>query len=342
MIQGVCPLIDRAQWSRADLEIFVEVSETSSLNQAAKHLDVHQSTLTGRLTTLEQTLGFKLFDRSPAGATITERGALFLEEAKRILITLSSFDSRTSAPEPDRSSHVEIAATDGLIAYWLVPWLRRLIETRPDATVDMFVTATRPAPYSSGTDIQVSLVRPELEDLVVRPLGRLNFLLYASRDYVEKNGEPTSLSELSQHRFVNHHMSNAARGEWYAWNKMPDISDQMFFQSNLSSAVFSAVDHGLGIGMLPSYASHFNKDLVPLAIDVDVHCDLYLSYLKTARNHEMKRVTADWLMDIFDKDEFPYFGKAFVNPRFRTNVQRRRHLSVRLPGVTGALGEEID
>jgi DNA-binding transcriptional LysR family regulator len=71
------------------LENFMEVAREKSFSRAAKTLFVSQSTLTQQIASLEQELGFTLFDRSSRKVELTAAGACFLERTQHILYELN-------------------------------------------------------------------------------------------------------------------------------------------------------------------------------------------------------------------------------------------------------------
>lgn len=67
------------------IEYFVETSNYSSFNEAAKNLFISQPSLSAAIATLEKELGFKLFIRTKHGIELSTAGKLILPEAKQML-----------------------------------------------------------------------------------------------------------------------------------------------------------------------------------------------------------------------------------------------------------------
>lgn len=66
------------------LQYFITIAETNSLNKAAEQLYVSQPSLTSSMKELEKELGITLFYRSGRGVTLTNDGTEFLLYAKQI------------------------------------------------------------------------------------------------------------------------------------------------------------------------------------------------------------------------------------------------------------------
>ncbi len=67
------------------LENVVEIAKNESINRAAIELHLAQQSLMSSLNSLENELGFKIFERSRKGVTPSKAGATFLEEARTVL-----------------------------------------------------------------------------------------------------------------------------------------------------------------------------------------------------------------------------------------------------------------
>ncbi|HIR09262.1 MAG TPA: LysR family transcriptional regulator [Candidatus Avoscillospira stercoripullorum] len=75
------------------LQYIVEIERTRSISQAAKNLYLSQPNLSRVLHELEEQLGFAIFERTSRGVMPTDRGALFLQYARRILMEMESIEA---------------------------------------------------------------------------------------------------------------------------------------------------------------------------------------------------------------------------------------------------------
>lgn len=67
------------------LKYLIELSDSSSINEAAHKLCVSQSSLSKSLRLMEEELGFSLFFRSNTGIELTDMGKVVLEDAKKVV-----------------------------------------------------------------------------------------------------------------------------------------------------------------------------------------------------------------------------------------------------------------
>ena len=67
------------------IEEFMVIADSGSLTKAAEKLYISQSALTKQMNSLEESLGFKLFERSNKGVRLTNAGETFYADMKVIL-----------------------------------------------------------------------------------------------------------------------------------------------------------------------------------------------------------------------------------------------------------------
>ncbi|WP_342069125.1 LysR family transcriptional regulator [Yoonia algicola] len=66
------------------IDTFLDLCETKSFNRTAERLGVTQSTVSGRIRSLEATLGVKLFQRSRSGTSLSVQGLRFEPHARSL------------------------------------------------------------------------------------------------------------------------------------------------------------------------------------------------------------------------------------------------------------------
>lgn len=66
------------------IEYLIELAQTLNFNQAAENLFISQPTLSYQIKSIEEEIGFKIFDRTKKGVTITPAGEQFLTSLRNI------------------------------------------------------------------------------------------------------------------------------------------------------------------------------------------------------------------------------------------------------------------
>ena len=165
-------------------------------------------------------------------------------------------------------------------------------------------------------DVAIQLVEPTALDMKVVKLGRLHVMWFASQNYIELFGAPTTYEELVKHRLVMQFADQTAGDEAFeAWFPGLRHKDVLVMRNNVSSANYWAIAKGAGVGVLPTYASALGSDVVPLNIP-NMHrpFDIYLTYHPDLSRVPRVRKLIDWLIKAFNSRRFPWFRDEFIHP----------------------------
>ncbi len=87
---------------------FVAVAEAGHLTRAAERLHLSQPALSAQIKALEDELGVQLFERGPAGMTLTVTGKRLLPEAAKVLADAASLHGKARAMEGAVAGHVRV------------------------------------------------------------------------------------------------------------------------------------------------------------------------------------------------------------------------------------------
>jgi DNA-binding transcriptional LysR family regulator len=84
---------DRSRFSNFDLNlrslnIFVQVAESGSISQSARLMGLTQSAVSQTIASLEQCIGVQLFDRDVRPMALTRSGAILLDKARGVLLSV--------------------------------------------------------------------------------------------------------------------------------------------------------------------------------------------------------------------------------------------------------------
>jgi DNA-binding transcriptional LysR family regulator len=163
------------------LQSFLAVARTGKLTVAAKRLGVDHSTLSRRLTTLEASLGAKVFERALSGYTLTHQGENLLARAEAMESTALAIQSDVGEGRSQVSGTVRIGAPDGFGTAFLAPVIGELAAAQPDLHIDIVATPRSFSLSKREADIAIGLSRPAHGRLHVRKLTDYRLGLYAAK-----------------------------------------------------------------------------------------------------------------------------------------------------------------
>jgi DNA-binding transcriptional LysR family regulator len=133
---------------------FLIIAETGSFIDAARRMNVAQSTVSTRMKTLEELLGQPLFARSKTGAGLTAAGVQFQKHALAFVRVWQHAQLEVGIAEQHRD-HLSVAASASLWDGFLLRWVAGMRETIPDIAVT--------ASVGEGTAIIQRLVEGTLD-----------------------------------------------------------------------------------------------------------------------------------------------------------------------------------
>ena len=331
-------LLERTSWD--DLRIFVIAARQLSFRKAAATIRTSSSTVVRRIERLEDSLGVRLFDRLPEGVALTSEGRSVFAAAQQM--ERASLSVRAQLDQDlARRGVVRCGVTEGLGTFWIVPHLAEFSRTHPKTIVDLRCSTESADVLRMEADVAIQLTRPDRADQVATRLGRLHIYPFASRRYVETYGVPRSAADMSKHRIVEQTGPQLDEAIVPRLLGLPDIEDVISIRTNASAAHFYAVEMGVGIGGLATYAPALGADVVPVDIGVRHQLDIWMTYHPDVRSVPRVVTFTEWLRSLFDPKRYPWFADEFIHPNdlrkpdtpARLDVAKTRPLVTRAPDI---------
>jgi DNA-binding transcriptional LysR family regulator len=187
------------------IDCFIKVADARSLSNAAKLHRLPKSTLSHKIRQLEDRLGVALFVREGRNMQLTDAGTEFLDHAHRIQATCDSAEAAIIAMRQDIGGTLTIGSTGEFGTSFTSELLFAFRQRHPQVKIDMIFLSPgylfAPQRHQAFDGI-FSWGEPSQVDYVARRLTGASFGLYASPDYLARNGTPASPAELHDHRSI--------------------------------------------------------------------------------------------------------------------------------------------
>jgi DNA-binding transcriptional LysR family regulator len=313
MEQPIGPVpLDRISWD--DLRVFVVVARTLSFRKAATTLRTSSSTVVRRMERLEESFGFRLFDRLPEGVGLTAEGRSVYASAQQMERASYSLRAQLEQDVTTRGT-VRCSVTEGLGALWILPHVAQFSRTHPTTLIDLRCSMEVADILRMEADVAVQLTKPDRPDVKAVRLGRMHIYPFASRGYIETYGLPKTREEFVRHRIVHQQGSQVEEGVAQRVLGIPNIEGLVALRTNGSFVHLCAVELGMGIGGLGTYIVAIGTDLIPIDVGIRHQVDIWMTYHPDARSIRRVAVFIDWLRTLFDPKRYPWFGDEFIHPR---------------------------
>ena len=124
-------------WDWDDLRFFLSVCRTNSFVAAAGRLHVTHSTVSRRITALENALNTQLFLRTEKGCRLTPAGEALLPYVEKLETTVMNLDESIHGKDSQLSGTIRIGAPDGLGNCFLAKHLGEFHKQHPHLEVEL-------------------------------------------------------------------------------------------------------------------------------------------------------------------------------------------------------------
>ncbi len=256
------------------LRLFLRIAALGSVSAAAQDLSLSPASASARLAKLEETIGFRLFNRTTRAVSLTTDGDAFLPYAQQIIETLETGLSAVKGEGAAAEGLLRITMPGSFGRMYIIPTLADFHARYPRVSLDLRLSDAVLDVVEGAYDLIIRNAPLVDSRLIMRKLASDRRLLVASPAYLEQYGSPTTPDDLLGHQCV----SLAEYTKWKFENEQT-ITVPLSFVVNDGEALRTMLEQGMGIGIKSLWnasASLKSGRLVevmpefPLAVDVAI------------------------------------------------------------------------
>lgn len=181
------------------LAVLVQAVATGSLSGASRRLGVAPVVASRRLAALERELGVRLLNRTTRAIALTAEGEDFLPHARDMLEREAAAVAALHPGTAGVSGVLRATAPAALGREIIVPMLPALLEAHPNLRIELQLTERLVDLVGEGLDVAIRIADLKDSSLIARRIGKVRRLLYASPDYLARNGRPRVTADLAAH-----------------------------------------------------------------------------------------------------------------------------------------------
>lgn len=171
-----------------DLRIALALARHGSLGEAGRALRLDPTTVSRRISALEEATGAALFLRDAEGWRLTEVGRRVVDTAGRMSHEVRALARDLEAATERAVGTVRLTTLDYIATSYLAPRLPLLRTRHPELTLDLRCTEQVLDLSAGQADVALRLMRPTEAGIRVRRLVQVPLGLYGARSYVERHG----------------------------------------------------------------------------------------------------------------------------------------------------------
>ncbi|QRN38859.1 LysR family transcriptional regulator [Pectobacterium carotovorum] len=294
-----------------DMALFALVAECGSFTQAARKAGLAKSSLSLRISQLEQQIGLRLLNRTTRQLNLTFAGERYLIHCQEMLQASERADLAVQRLRDNPSGRLRITSPAGLGSTLLARLTAEFQQRFPAVSLDVLISDDVIDLVQEGFDVAFRTGKPHDSSLIGRSLGQTPRYLLASPDYLARHAALLHPQQLQQHRCIAHH----AWTEWllhrgselYRW-LLPDshITDNLLYARECAIA-------GAGITLLPDFLCRdeaVSGKLVRVLPDWQAEAnELYLVYPSRKLNSPALACFIDFVLQHRVLDDYSTFLK---------------------------------
>lgn len=236
------------------MTVFIAVAEEQGFAPAARRLNMSPPAVTRAIAALEDKLSIKLLTRTTRYVRVTEAGARYLEDARRILSAVEQANEAAIGINSEPKGHLTVTAPVLFGQKYVMPGVVEYLNTYPETQVDAVFLDRVVNLLEEGFDVGVRIGQLPDSTMQAKTVGHVQLVLVASPEYLARYGIPQTPEELKQHTLIASSAGNMTHDWQFSEQKKKKtlrIQPRLTVTSN--QAAIDAAASGLGIARLISY-----------------------------------------------------------------------------------------
>ncbi len=283
------------------LRIFHAAAEAGSFTHAAEKLGMSQPAVSRQVSALEDDLKLKLFIRHARGLVLTEVGEQLFRTAQQMSWELQQVEEQMSESHNVPAGPLLVTTTVGLGSTWLAPRISEFLSLYPTIQLEIKLQDAELDLAMREADVAIRLHRPTQSEMIQRKLFTVHFHIYASKSYLAKHGQPDNVEQLDDHRIITFgEPAPAFLGDINYLERLGRKENSprpAALKVNSIYGMLQAVRAGIGIAMLPDYATRGEPELAIILEQVKLpEFETYFVYPPTLKNSKRVGVFRDFLV----------------------------------------------
>lgn len=236
------------------INTFVAVVDTNGFAGAARKLSMSPPAVTRAINELEAHLGLRLLTRTTRTVRVTDAGARYAQDCRRILAELAEADESVSGQHGAPRGRITVTAPMLFGGMVVTPIVTAYLQRYPEVSASCLFLDRVVNLVDEGVDVAIRI--GELPDSTMQAIrvGQVRQLICASPAYLAAHGIPLTPDDLHQQAIVSASSVTPNPGWRLVHNGEPrTVRLRARMTTTTNDAAVAAVVGGFGITRLLSY-----------------------------------------------------------------------------------------
>jgi len=236
------------------INIFIAVVDTNGFAAAARKLNISPPAVTRAINELETQLGVRLLTRTTRKVRVTDAGARYVEDCRRIIAELSEADESVGGSHGAPRGRLTLTAPVLFGSKFVTPIVTDYLRSYPEVSVTCVFLDRIVSMRDEGIDVAIRI--GELPDSSMQAIrvGQVRRVICAAPHYLKKHGLPKMPADLQDHAIISANSMNSSP----EWTLMKDgvaqvVRLQSRFTTSTNDSAITAAIGGFGLTRLLSY-----------------------------------------------------------------------------------------
>lgn len=301
-----------------DMQVFIRIVDAGGISRAAEQLGLAKSAISRRLADMESRLGVRLLNRTTRTSSLTEIGQNYYERAMAIVDDVTELNTLTMGDNTSLEGTINLAAPLSFGLGHLSSAIDYFLKEHPRLTINISFSDRQIDLVEEGLDLAFRIADLKDSSLVARKISPINFILCASPEYLQDQGEPKVPDDLKNHCLLHYNLA-----ETNTW-KLTDKKGKKFTVRVNAKIIANNGDFlkdmaiaGHGIVYSPTFITWkaiATGDLVAVLTDYQLpQTHAYAVYPQTRYLSQRTRSLINFLLERFGEN--PYWDQNNTHAR---------------------------
>jgi DNA-binding transcriptional LysR family regulator len=235
------------------MRVFVRIAETGGFAEAARQLHMSPPAVTRAVAALEEVIGARLLTRTTRAVKLTEAGARYFEDCRRILAAIEEAEASAAGSYATPTGMLTVTSSVLFGQIYIMPILTAFLDEHPQVTGRMLLLDRVVNLVDEGVDVAIRIGHLRDSSYSAIKVGSVRRVICGAPGYLEAKGLPRTPTDLNRHRII------AATSAWtsleWRFGREGEIAVNVrpALFSNSNEAAIGAARSGWGLTRALSY-----------------------------------------------------------------------------------------
>ncbi len=268
-----------------DLRIIAAVRNNGTFAGAAGELGIDETTVSRRLSRIQDALGVTLFDAVDGARKPTPHGDAMLvhiDEISRRVKKIAAVGDRATGP----TGNIRVASTHSIAEDFLAPHLAGFLAANPGISLELKISNENVNFSRWEADLAIRLGKPARGAFIIQKLAEVRLYLIGPREDTDAAsdcivcGYPEELGDTPEMRHI----------------ELAELTDRIRLRTGNPRIIRAVIQAHAGVGILPEYlARDFLDDPRLTVTPLQAHRQIWLLIQPHLQNDPAARLTIDWI-----------------------------------------------